>query len=485
MTTTPCVNEIEGGAAPSGTTEAANERVRTGETVLTGEADSGKTAMVREVLLRLAAEYSPDQLRFVFGAGRYSPLAAELAALPHTVGAYHGLKIDPEPFVKRLRRERDRRRRWARAGRRRELPQLLIVLDDFDSIGQMRKDLRRLLKSIRPWWGDDNVTTLMALRTVSPHTHQASFFYPHRIHFGGEDGIDEFPEAMQQWTRRSVGDRAVLWCVRPMDTHYRIPSIVFAEEASEGTADAICGALGLPVTTAADYHHASQNPDSPWRADSVPRFPYIREANIGGLAIRAVFTHSTVPDQALDQMRFAAPAAGEFGVDAVWIRGLHGSGERALRSNDEFRVRVHVRGADLDAGRIETAIRSVDPATRYVDSARYEALWQEVADQLRGLDVDERTRVHPVTVLAQEYGWRLTGEIGPGRPHYVGPNGGQIAALLIFDEDPDAGQRAFRYLMASTDGEDWVHIGNDLPRDDQMRHLRDYFTRNALVVEGN
>ncbi|WP_079590695.1 AAA family ATPase [Mycobacteroides abscessus] len=456
----------------------SDDHVRTGRTILTGEAGSGKTTMLRDVLLRLTADYSPSQLRIVFGAGRYSPLAAELAALPHTIGAYHGLAEDPFPFVKRLRRERDRRRRRVRAGLRQGLPQLLIVLDDFDSIGQMRKDLRRLLERIWPWWHDEKVTILMAMRAIDPHTDQAGFFYPHRIHFGGTDGIDEFPEAMQEWTNQTADDQSVLWSTRARDRHLR----VFAEENSDDTVAAICGAVGLPVTTAGT-RHASQDADSPWGADSLPHGAFIREAHIGDVAIRAVHAHSTNPDWALNQTRFPQPVGAQIAVDAVWIGGLHRSGEYALTGNGEFVVRVNAEGADLDIARIEAAIRSVDPATRYVDSARYAALWQEVTDQLRGLDVDEQTRKHPVTQLAQEFGWRLSGSAGPGRPHYVGPNGEQMAALLAFDEDPTA---AFHYVMASTNGADWDWgVRDGLPHEEQIQHLRDYFASHALAVEGN
>lgn len=506
MTTAHRVHETDRDAASSETVGTSDGRVRTGRTILTGEAGSGKTTMLRDVLLRLTAEYSPSQLRIVFGAGRYSPLAAELAtlpladklrrerqlllhgrysplaaelaALPHTIGAYHGLAEDPDLFVKRLGRERDRRRRRVRAGRRRGLPQLLIVLDDFDSIGQMRKDLRRLLERIWPWWHDEKVTILMAMRTVDPHTDQASFFYPHRIHLGGTDHITEFPEAMQQWANQTVDDQSVLWCTRARDRRLRVS----AEENSDDTVAAICGGVGLPVTTVGTPH-ASQGADSPWGADWLPHGAFIREAHIGDVAIRTVHARSTNPDWALNQTRFPHPAGVQIAVDAVWIGGLHRSGEYALTGNGEFVVRVNAEGADLDIARIEAAIRSVDPATRYVDSARYAALWQEVTDQLRGLDVDEQTRKHPVTQLAQEFGWRLAGSAGPGRPHYVGPNGEQMAALLAFDEDPSA---AFHYVMASTDGADWDWgVRNGLPHEEQLRHLRAYFTSHALAVEGN
>lgn len=510
MTTAHRVNNANRGAAHSVSPMASTELVRTGRTILTGDAGSGKATMLRDVLWQLTAEYSPTQLRIIFGAGRYNPqaaelstlpladklsrkrdllfggrycpLAAELVDLPHTIGAYHGLAEDPEPFVKRLRRERDRRRRWVRMGRRRSLPQLLIVLDDFDSIDQVPKDLQRLVKSIRPYWHDDKVSTLMALRTVDPHTDQANFLYQHRIHFGGADGIVEFPEAMQQWTYRSADDKPVLWCTRGRDRRLRL----FAEEASDVTAAAICGAVGLPVTTTADSQHASQIPDSPWRADSLPHGAFIREAHIGDVAIRTVFARSTNPDWALNQTRFPKPAGAQISVDAVWIGGLHRSGDRALTGNGEFVVRVHADGAELDIARIEAAIRSVDPAARYVDSVRYAALWQEVTDQLRELSVDAQTRNHPVTQLAQEFGWRLSGSNGAGRPHYIGPGGGQMAALLVFDWEPAGGEHAFRYVMASTDGTDWDHVGNDsLPYGEQMRRLRDYFTSHALAVEGN
>lgn len=103
-----------------------------------------------------------------------------------------------------------------------------------------------------------------------------------------------------------------------------------------------------------------------------------------------------------------------------------------------------------------------------------------------GLDVDERTRTHPVTQLAQEFGWRLSGEDWPGRPHYIGLNGEQMTALLVFDGEPVAGEHAFSYVMASRDGQNWVLAGdNDLPYEDQIQHLRDYFTNHALAVEGN
>lgn len=102
------------------------------------------------------------------------------------------------------------------------------------------------------------------------------------------------------------------------------------------------------------------------------------------------------------------------------------------------------------------------------------------------LTVDARTRSHPVTQLAQEFGWRLSGSNGPGRPHYIGPGGWQMAALLVFDGEPGGGQSAFSYVLASKDGTHWDHVGYDsLPGEEQMRLLGDYFSRHALAVEGN
>lgn len=69
MATPPCVNETVRDASSFGPPSTSANHARTGETILTGEAGSGKTAMLRDVLLRLTAEYSPSHLRIIFGAG--------------------------------------------------------------------------------------------------------------------------------------------------------------------------------------------------------------------------------------------------------------------------------------------------------------------------------------------------------------------------------------------------------------------------------
>lgn len=61
-----------------------------------------------------------------------------------------------------------------------------------------------------------------------------------------------------------------------------------------------------------------------------------------------------------------------------------------------------------------------------------------------------------------------------------------MTALLVFDGELAGSERAFRYVMASTDGQNWVLAGDDdLPYEDQIQHLRDYLTSRALAVEGN
>lgn len=56
----------------------------------------------------------------------------------------------------------------------------------------------------------------------------------------------------------------------------------------------------------------------------------------------------------------------------------------------------------------------------------------------------------------------------------------------MFDGEPAAGEHAFSYVMASEDGQNWVLAGDDdLPYEDQIQHLRAYFTSHALAVEGN
>ncbi|MFV8169739.1 AAA family ATPase [Mycobacterium sp. DBP42] len=363
--------------------------LRSGRAVLTGDAGTGKTHVLRNALSHLATEYSPDQVQFFFGAAKNSALAEELAALPQTAAAYGHLKTDPEPFVKHFRRERARRRRLCRDGRSLELPHLLVVIDDFKSTREMRADLQRLLKKIDRigMWRDGRVSLLLVLRTIEPHSHEACHLTPHRIHLGGNDRIGEFSDAEQEWAQKTVGDRPALWCVRGWSwTTFRVPSTVFADDNREVTAAAICGAAGLPVTTRTAQPHPSRRPDTPLPLASLPHGADVRDANIGGVAIRGVSATSPDPVSALSQTQVPALANAPVTVEAVWIVGRHSTssgGHLAGTRNEELAVRVTAHGADLNIERVEAAIRAVDPNTRNVDSARYAALWQNVTDQLR------------------------------------------------------------------------------------------------------
>lgn len=302
-------------------------------TVLTGTAGTGKSYALIGMLLRLCAEHGPNQVQLIIGAGKRSPhLAGALAELPHTIRAFTDLEANPDAYMRKLRYELGKRRKLWREDRERfnQLPWLLVVLDDFTSTREMRKDLYRLLDhGVRGY--SDRASLVVTLHDLEPHSFWAGTSTRNRLHFGGyPDSLGEVPLWMQEVLRRSLGQssgpffadrdgaRKVIHLRRPWSWQVAsrmqvVDSPAYGESYAASVTAAIREATTVPDPRAATATRTPDTVEEEFGEDRVPKGSHTCDVKFPGLTVRTIHAAANYPSAKMSRLDLPAllPAAAD------------------------------------------------------------------------------------------------------------------------------------------------------------------------------